>query len=141
MPLVRPKTSQGWCHCAARICFALSLWCGWFAPKHLWARRHNSKSAVNTKTVANMADKDFPNSGILFRNDRKRSGTTDPDYKGTCDITCDCGKRSTRKLAGWIKAGRSGKFLTLSLKPHTDGGGASQGERRPVDDSDLDRAF
>jgi hypothetical protein len=65
-----------------------------------------------------MADRDFPNSGILFKNDRKREGSHDPDYQGTVDISCGCGRRFTRKLAGWIKAGRKGKFLALSLKPH-----------------------
>jgi hypothetical protein len=32
-----------------------------------------------------------------------------------------CGQRFTRKLAGWIKQGRNGKFLTLSLKPRPEG--------------------
>ena len=65
-----------------------------------------------------MADRDFPNSGILFRNDRKREGSRDPDYQGTVDISCGCGRRFTRKLAGWIKQGKNGKFLALSLKPY-----------------------
>jgi hypothetical protein len=101
-------------------CFALALWCGWFDPKSLWARR-NSKLVAKTETIANMADRDFPNSGILFRNDRKREGSHDPDYKGTCDVQCECGRRFTRKLAGWIKQGRNGKFLTVRLKPRSEG--------------------
>jgi hypothetical protein len=55
------------------------------------------------------------------RNDLKREGSNDPNYKGTCDIQCQCGRRFTRKLAGWIKQGRNGKFLTLSLKPSLEG--------------------
>jgi hypothetical protein len=110
----------------------LALWVGWFDAKRLYARR-NSKLAVQAhadsqsgesearKEIMTMADRDFPNSGILFRNNRRREGSKDPDYQGTCDIQCGCGRRFTRKLAGWIKAGRNGKFLTLSLKPHLEG--------------------
>jgi hypothetical protein len=101
-------------------CFALALWCGWFDPERLWARQ-NSKLVAKTETVTNMADRDFPNSGILFRNDKRREGSKDPDYKGTCDIQCGCGRRFTRLLGGWIKQGRNGKFLTLSLKPRPEG--------------------
>lgn len=89
-------------------------------PGTLWARQ-NSKLVANTETVIIMGDKNFPNSGILFRNDRKRDGSKDPDYTGTCDVSCDCGKRFTRKLAGWVKTGRNGKFLTVSLKPRPEG--------------------
>jgi hypothetical protein len=101
-------------------CFALALWCGWFDAKRLWARQH-SKLVAKTETVTNTADKDFPNSGILFRNDRKREGSNDPDYTGTADIQCQCGRRFTRKVGGWIKQGRNGKFLTLALKPRPEG--------------------
>jgi hypothetical protein len=81
-----------------------------------------------------MADRDFPNSGILFRNDRKREGSNDPDRKGTVDIQCECGRRFTRKVAGWIKQGRNGQFLTLSLKPSPEGDGAGVQAREPGDD-------
>jgi hypothetical protein len=105
--------------CSA-VCFRLAVWAGWFEPRRLWARQ-NSKLVAKTETVINMTDKDFPNSGILFRNDRKREGSSDPDYKGTCDIQCQCGRRFTRKVGGWTKQGRNGKFLTLSLKPRPEG--------------------
>jgi hypothetical protein len=104
-------------------CFRLALWIGWFDPKRLWERQ-NSQLVAKTETVTNMADRDFPNSGILFRNDRKRKGSNDPDYQGTVDISCGCGRRFTRKLAGWIKQGRNGEFLTISLKPRPEGDGA-----------------
>ena len=112
--------SRAWCRCAARVASRWPCGVGWFEPARLWARQ-NSKLVAKTETVTNMADKDFPNSGILFRNDRKREGSHDPDYKGTCDIQCGCGRRFTRKLGGWIKQGRNGKFLTLSLKPRPEG--------------------
>jgi hypothetical protein len=125
-----PGTRCRWCAQPAGVvplcsaaCFRLAAWAGWFDPARLWARQ-NSKLVAKTETVTNMADKDFPNSGILFRNDRKREGGHDPDYKGTCDIQCQCGRRFTRKIGGWIKQGRNGKFLTLSLKPRPEGDGA-----------------
>jgi hypothetical protein len=62
-------------------------------------------------------DKDYPNSGIMFRDDRKRIDR-DRDYKGSADITCpDCGNRFQMWLSGWIKNGRRGKFLSLAFKP------------------------
>jgi hypothetical protein len=64
-----------------------------------------------------MSDRDYPNSGILFKSDQKRT-PRDRDYKGTADITCpDCGSRFTAWLSAWIKEGRKGKFMSLSFKP------------------------
>ena len=116
--------------CSA-TCFRLAAWVGWFDPARLWARQ-NSKLVAKTETVTTMADRDFPNSGILFRNDRKREGSNDPDYKGTCDIQCQCGRRFSRKVGGWIKQGRNGKFLTISLKPRPEGDDA-----QAADDNDY----
>jgi hypothetical protein len=63
-----------------------------------------------------MSDRDYPNSGILFKNDHKRDGK-DRDYQGTANIDCPhCGKRSTWWLSSWIKQGNKGKFLALNLK-------------------------
>jgi hypothetical protein len=60
--------------------------------------------------------RDFPNSGILFANDRK-DGERDRDYRGTADISCPhCEGRFQVWLSGWIKNGRKGKFLSLSFK-------------------------
>jgi hypothetical protein len=100
-------------------CFRIALWCGWFEPAKLYARGNSQlvAEAQAAQEIETMANGDFPNSGILFKNDRKREGSHDPEYQGTVDITCDCGQRFTRKLAGWLKTGRNGKFLALSLKP------------------------
>jgi hypothetical protein len=60
--------------------------------------------------------KDYPNSGILFRDADKRDEKS-RDYRGEGDITCPhCGSRFTIWLSGWIKSGRKGKFLGLSFK-------------------------
>ena len=62
-------------------------------------------------------ERDYPNSGILFRADNKQS-SRDSDYRGEADITCpDCGNRFTAWLSGWVKPGRRGKFLSLAIKP------------------------
>jgi len=69
-----------------------------------------------------MADRDFPNSGILFANDRKRDGSRDADRTGTGDIECPhCQRRFQFFVNGWLKIGKSGsKFLSLSFKPKDD---------------------
>jgi hypothetical protein len=121
-------------------CFRLALWVGWFDAKRLWARRNSKLVAETHREIETMANGDFPNSGILFKNDRKREGSRDPDYQGTVDISCGCGRRFTRKLAGWIKQGRNGKFLALSLKPHADG--SSDGaQTRDARDEREDASF
>jgi hypothetical protein len=62
------------------------------------------------------SNRDFPNSGILFANERKE-GDRDRDYRGTADISCPhCEGRFQLWLSGWIKNGRKGKFLSLSFK-------------------------
>jgi len=90
-----------------------------------------------------MSDRDYPNSGILFRDDRKR-GDKDRDYKGTADITCpDCGSRFAAWLSAWIKDGRRGKFLSLSFKVKDEAARSADARSRaaapqqPQDDRDL----
>ena len=51
------------------------------------------------------------NSGALFRND-KAGVETRPDYRG--DLMID---GSLYEVAGWLKEGAKGKFLSLSVKP------------------------
>ena len=62
---------------------------------------------------------DFPNSGILFANDRKREGGRDADRTGSGDIECPhCRRRFQFFINGWLKVGKTGsKFLSLSFKP------------------------
>ena len=54
---------------------------------------------------------EYPNSGILFKNDRKEK-ETHADYRGEIDIS---GVKYW--LNGWIKAGKKGNFISLSIKP------------------------
>ena len=48
-------------------------------------------------------------SGILFRNDRKTSDKH-PDYRGEATL-----EGKPWRLAGWIKEGRDGKFLSIAF--------------------------
>lgn len=62
------------------------------------------------------SEKDYPNSGILFKSDQKRT-QRDRDYKGTADIDCPhCGARSQFWLSAWVKQGKAGKFMSLAFK-------------------------
>ena len=57
-----------------------------------------------------MTDKQFDNSGILFRN-RDKSGERDRDYKGEATIG-----GVSYWMSGWIKEKNGNKFLTFSFK-------------------------
>jgi hypothetical protein len=54
---------------------------------------------------------DNTNRGAIFKNDRKES-ERHPDYKGNINVG---GQEFW--LSAWIKDGRSGKFMSLSVQP------------------------
>jgi len=54
------------------------------------------------------------NRGVLFKNDRKET-ERHPDYKGSINID---GQEFW--LSSWIKDGKSGKFMSLSIQPKND---------------------
>ena len=59
-----------------------------------------------------MAFEQKPNTGALFRDDRK-SSETDRDYSGTLNVD-----GVDYWISGWIKESKKGtKFLSLSVKP------------------------
>lgn len=66
---------------------------------------------------------EFPNKGILSKNERKERDTH-PDIKGNADVTCACcGKTTAYWMDGWKNPRKdgSGSFYKISFKPK-DGG-------------------
>jgi hypothetical protein len=57
---------------------------------------------------------EYPNSGALFKNDRKEK-PNHPDYTGSAEI-----EDVDYWLSAWIKDGKKGKFMSLSFKPKED---------------------
>jgi hypothetical protein len=49
--------------------------------------------------------------GVIFPNTRKQEGSRQPDYEGRIVVN-----HKQYRVAGWIKAGAKGKFLSLALK-------------------------
>jgi len=77
---------------------------------------------------------DNTNRGVLFKNDRKEN-EKHPDYRGTINVD-----GHDFEISAWIKDGKKGKFMSLSVKePFKKGepkpGGANTGYSG-LDDSD-----
>jgi hypothetical protein len=67
-----------------------------------------------------MTEYDNTNRGVLFRNDRKENDKH-PDYRGTINV-----EGHEYEISAWIKEGKKGKFMSLSVKePFKKSGGAS----------------
>lgn len=59
-----------------------------------------------------MSDYDNTNSGALFKNDKDGGNPNWPDYKGKINVD-----GTDYWLSAWIKDGKNGKFMSLSVKP------------------------
>ena len=57
---------------------------------------------------------DNTNRGVLFKNDRKES-ERHPEYKGSINVD---GQEFW--LSAWVKDGKSGEFMSLSITPKND---------------------
>ena len=57
-----------------------------------------------------MAYEQKPGQGSLFKNDKKGNENA-PDYNGTANID-----GTTYRLSGWIKEGKSGKWMSLKVE-------------------------
>lgn len=79
-----------------------------------------------------MSDRNKDMTGVLFRNDRK-GNPSQPDRKGKALID---GK--PYYVAGWLKEGKSGQFLSLAFTPTDDAKPAKRDSGRAEDiESDI----
>lgn len=76
---------------------------------------------------------DNTNRGALFKNDRKEK-PTHPDYRGTVNVG---GKEFW--IDAWIKDGKKGKFMSLSIKPKE--GTFREAPKTPARDLDSEVPF
>jgi hypothetical protein len=77
------------------------------------------------------------NSGALFKNQRKdESGPNAPDYTGDILVS---GVRY--RLAGWVKEGSRGKFLSLSVKRDEQAVEAKAAAKKPAGGMSFDDAI
>jgi len=60
-----------------------------------------------------MSEYDNNNSGALFKNEDKREGKRDPDYKGSAEVA-----GVEYWLSAWINTSKAGqKYMSLKFKP------------------------
>lgn len=83
-----------------------------------------------------MSNYDNTNSGVLFKNDKKGNEKA-PDYKGKINID---GKE--KEIAGWIREGKSGQFLSLKIsEPRAKDGNVFDNKPKTVFDNSTDLPF
>ncbi len=68
--------------------------------------------------------------GVLFKNDRKEK-ETHPDYKGSCEVG-----GTEYWIAGWIKDGNKGKFMSLKLTAKDEAPKAKEAPKKNEDAED-----
>lgn len=77
-----------------------------------------------------MAYEQRDNSGSLFKNDKKTSDKH-PDYKGSAMINGE-----EFWLSAWVKDGKSGKFMSVSLQPKEESSAPAKSSRKEESSDD-----
>jgi len=79
-------------------------------------------------------------SGVLFKNDDKREGKRDPDYRGNAEVN-----REQFWVNAWIKSSKDGrKYMSLSFQPKQAKdvkGAVTHKETPPVDEPNDEIPF
>jgi hypothetical protein len=82
--------------------------------------------AIKGECKMTTEQKQYDNSGILFRCSDDKQKPNDRDFRGEITIT-----GVSYWLSGWIKEGQKGKFLSLAIKPKSD---EQPPEAKPADE-------
>lgn len=83
-----------------------------------------------------MSEKQYDNTnrGVLFKNDKTGGNPNWPDYRGNINVD-----GAEFWLDAWVKDGKKGKFMSLSIKPKKqDGQRTTQNEAPRVQDNPTD---
>lgn len=76
-----------------------------------------------------MTDYDNNLRGALFKNDKKREGKKDPDYKGQCEVNGE-----EFWLSAWLQKSKAGDtYMSLRLNPKEDQGAQKRIEKMPAE--------
>lgn len=72
-------------------------------------------------------DYDNTNRGVLFKNNKEGGNPNWPDYRGNINVD-----GAEFWLDAWIKDGKKGKFMSLSIKPKVANGAPKPRDEAPA---------
>lgn len=75
-----------------------------------------------------MPDYDNKNSGVLFKNDRKKT-PNQPDYTGSAEAN-----HQEFWISAWVREGKKGKYLSLAFTPKESKSNVDEPSEEPTED-------